>query len=248
MEISNLYSSSHDWQNLPELIFGEIMVMAGLKRLDNFHRCRRVCQSWNVRISQMTKYKKDTIRRNVKSLAEEIGKEWSYLAWLSLHNIVTAASLAHHGLLGSVEFIRLGDVDLEFVPAENLGSLVSSAKHLDISNVSNCVLFNIMDNLKCEVLCIDNQSLSREETQALVQAMESHVKEVYLGFVGEESLDIKSLIQYSGGGKCRKVGYYDTADRNWKEVKSWAQRIKWSVSDVGDAYTDHIVTITYNQI
>ena len=40
--------------------------------------------------------------------------------------IPCAASLANHGLLGSVEWMRLDDVDLTSVPAEHLASLASS--------------------------------------------------------------------------------------------------------------------------
>ena len=103
-----------------------------------------------------------------------------------LPEIICAASLAHHGLLGSVDWIRLGNVDLRdvdptSVPAEHLTSLVSCVTGwVSIMKVSGCDLVTILDNVKSRVLNIPNQSLGSEETQALVQAMESGVEEVGL--------------------------------------------------------------------
>ena len=43
-------SSIQDWQNLPDVLFGDIMVMVGLESLDTLHTCRQVCRSWNEMI------------------------------------------------------------------------------------------------------------------------------------------------------------------------------------------------------
>ena len=95
--------------------------------------------------------------------------------------ITCAASLAHHGLLGSVWGMRLFDVDLTSVPAEHLASLVSSVtERVYIHNVCGCDLVTILDSVKSKWLNIRYQSLSSEETQALVRVMESHVELVKL--------------------------------------------------------------------
>ena len=60
-----------------------------------------------------------------------------------------------------------------------------------------------MTSLKCIDLTIISQSLGREETQALVQAMESGVEDLNLG--KEVTVDIEALIQYSGQGVCSSV-------------------------------------------
>ena len=70
------------WQNLPDLIFGEIMMM--LMGLEELQKCRQVCQKWNVMISQMTRLKKDQIRRKAESLAHQIKKRIGILVRLSL--------------------------------------------------------------------------------------------------------------------------------------------------------------------
>ena len=147
--------------------------------------------------------------------------------------IPCAASLAQHGLLGSVKKgMTLLDVDLTSVPAEHLASLVSSVTgSVAIWNVSGLV--TILDSVKSRRLDISRQSLGSEETQALVQAMESGVEEVELD--EEVKLDIRDLMKYNGQGKCREVRCYsDTADRYREQLRIWAKSRNWEVThDVG---------------
>merc|ERR1712227_1143818 len=90
------------------------------------------------------------------------------------------------------------------LPAKHLASLASCVTgYLWIVNVSGCDLVSLLTSLKCEALHISRQSLGREETHALVQAMESGVEKVMLG--GEVTLDIGALTKYSGQGVCRAV-------------------------------------------
>ena len=121
------------------------------------------------------------------------------------------ASLAHHGLLGSVDQIGLYNIDLSPVPAQHLASLVSCVtKELSIMNVTGSDLVSILSSVKSQRLYIFSNlseryqryslgSLGREETRALVQAMESRVESV--GLAGEMTLDIKILMEYSGQGE-----------------------------------------------
>ena len=168
-------SSAGNWQNLPNHVFDEvIMTMMGGDILQNVHKCRQVCQSWNVMMSQMTKKDKDTIRREAQALCAKIrNKSWPYFRWPLLPEMTTVASLAHHEILGYVEFMVLRDLDLASVPGEHLASLASCVtESVIIENVSNCDLVSILDRVKCEWLFISSQSLSSEETRALVRAME----------------------------------------------------------------------------
>ena len=122
----SLKTVAEGWQNFPDLIFCDIIMMVGLESLEDLHKCRQVCQSWNVMTSQMPWLKKDTIRKRADSLALQIRKKWVSLFYTpSLLEIVTAASLAHHRLLGSVWRIVLHDVDLASVPAQHLAALAS---------------------------------------------------------------------------------------------------------------------------
>ena len=71
----------------------------------------------------------------------------------SLPEIACAASLAHHGLLGSISEVWLKDVNLTSVPAQHLASLASYVtKCVTIENVSGCDLVTILDSLNCQVL------------------------------------------------------------------------------------------------
>ena len=116
--------------------------------------------------------------------------------------VMCCASLAHHGLLSSLRELRLYAADLSPVPAQHLASLASCVTgEISIDYVS-CDLVSILTSLKCKTLFIGRHSLEREETQALVQAMESGVEEVQLGRV---TLDIEALTEYRGQGVCQKM-------------------------------------------
>ena len=144
--------------------------------------------------------------------------------------ITCASSLANHGLLGSVDWMRLCNVDLTSVPAEHLASLASSVTgSVNIRGVSGCGLLTFLDNVKSKELWISRQSLDSEETQALVRAMESGVEEVVLN--GGVTLDIRALMEYSGQGKCRVIEcQLNTADRYRKHLRRWAKGCNWAVT------------------
>ena len=172
-----------------------------------------------------------------ESLAERVRKEiLSYTS--SLPVITCAASLAHHGLLGFVKrmrlidenAIRLGHVDLTSIPPEHLASLVTGYdRHIYIINVSGLDLITILDNVKSEWLTIKSQSLGREETLALVRAMESSVEGVTLS--EGATLDIRVLMEYSGQGKCECIECkFDTAPRYREQLRTWAMSKSWQVS------------------
>ena len=146
-----------------------------------------------------------------------------------LPEIICTASLAHHGLLGSVKRMKLWH-DLTSVPTEHLANLASRVTgHVGIYwNVHGCDLVNILDSVKSKGLDISCQRLGREETQALVRAMESCVRELVL--YGKVTLDIRSLMEYSGQGKCRRIEcHYDTAARYSDELGTWATSRHWTV-------------------
>ena len=181
----------------------------------------------------------------IESLAARIRDKWVYgdFSFYSprVPEITTAASLAHHGFLGSVKEMRLENVDLASVPAEHLASLASCVtRHIIIRNVSKCDITNILDSVKCRELTISSQTLSSEETRAVVRAMETSVKAVNLGDSGNVSLDMTALTQYSGQGECVGVGYEnsygqrsdESASRNIEQLRCWAKRINW-LGEVG---------------
>ena len=167
-----------------------------------------------------------SLQESVKRQAERIRYKWDSGYSCQLREISTAASLAHHGFLRSIEWMWLCDVDLSSVPAEHLASLAACATfYITISNVTD--LTRILDSCKSKGLVIRNQSLNTEETRALVRAM-ANVERVELGCLGEVTLDISTLVTYGGRGKCERVEFYHkTAYR--EQVLKWAQSISWTV-------------------
>ena len=146
--------------------------------------------------------------------------------------LMRGASLVHHGLLISVDTVWLYNVDLSPVPAQHLASLASFVRRdLNIVNVTGCDLVSLVSCLKCQKLDIKSQRLGREETQALVQAMESGVEKVVLLLDDEVTLDMEALAEYSGQGVCRMVGLGDTATRYRGELVTWARSRNWRVKE-----------------
>ena len=232
-------------QHLPDLIFGEIMMMLGLEEI---HKCRQVCKSWNVMINQTTKYKKNTIRRQAESLAVKIRDKLAIgyppiTPQLPL-NYQTLAILAHHGILSSVQRLI---IDEDLASVKHLASLASCVTGSLIISHVNSDLITILDNIQCErELVICNQSVNSEMTQALVRAMESRVEWVTVG--PKTSLDLDSITQYSGKGKCKAIKYYfANTDRFGEEcpletMGDWARRNNWGQSGaviVNEEFTVH---------
>ena len=139
--------------------------------------------------------------------------------------IECAAKLAHHHLLGGVKCIVLGEFftgDLSTVPTPHLASLVSTANSVvHIVGVTGCDLVAIFDSLLCRDLRMDNQKLGKDETQALVRAMETRVEQVYLSNV---DIDIEALTKYSGRGVC----YFSQFLSNTEEVKGIRELVRWA--------------------
>ena len=135
--------------------------------------------------------------------------------------ITCAANMAHHGMLGPVQEMRLCEVDLTSVSAEGLASLASCVTDcVQIENVSGCGLVTFLDSVKSNQLTISSKSLGSEETRALVRAMESRVEEVHL--CSELTLDMRVLMEYNGQGKCTVVHFRkDFKDRYREQLKTW---------------------------
>ena len=159
----------------------------------------------------------------------------------SLEFITCSAALAHHGLLGAVNYVTFGDVDrnklvdLSTIPAHHLVSLISSAtRGVRIDHVTGCDLVSLIDSLKCkELTIILLRTLGMEETQALLQAMESRVEVVELSLV---EISIEALTKYSGQGSCLeiKLRLDFTSDKFFKELETWASRTNWLLQQDND--------------
>ena len=182
---------------------------------------------------------KRIINGELERLAERIRAKCFDWYTPRLPEITTAASLAHYGFLRSVKRMRLLDVDLTSVPVEHMASLaacVTENVKIDIDNVLNVSdLVNILDNIKCRSCVIYDMDMDRDESLALVRAMESRVERVDL-WRGE--VDIKALTQYNGEGRCGKVVYLGEGEESYVyEIRSWARSINWDACISGDIIT-----------
>ena len=108
------------------------------------------------------------------------------------------ATLAYRGWIRDLDNIWLQEIDLSTVPIQHLISLLSSVKRtVNIScEVTGWDLVTILDSLQCQEIRLGCKRLGREETQALVRAMESRVEKVFL--YNEIELDLEALAEYSG--------------------------------------------------
>ena len=127
--------------------------------------------------------------------------------------------------------LRLQNIDLSPVPIEHLESLAYCVTgDVLIKNVSGCQqIVSILKHIDCvSHLRFSNQSLGREETQALVQAMESGVGDVAL--LRDVTLDIKAFTEYSGQGFWREVTLRNnTVAKYREELRTWARTRNWRV-------------------
>ena len=178
----------------------------------------------------------------IERFAARVIKELDILSPLnSLSVTACAASLAYHGLLGSAEeseYLVLEYVDLTNIPSEHLAALASwmpSLCDVSLNNVSGIDMESFLHSLKCQDFGIYKQTLGREETEALVQAMESRVERVQLQDL--VTLEMETLVTYSGLGRWWgvTVGCCDDDTELWRvnikePLKNWALSRDWTVT------------------
>jgi len=148
-----------------------------------------------------------------------------------------AAALATLGFITRVRGLRLGwaVADTSRVQAGDLGSLVRCVTdHIDIANVTGD-LSPVLSNLRCRELIIASRSLSTADTQQLVAAMVTRVKEVWL----DEglALDMATLAQYDGKGRCGTVRLAAAVSAEYgDQVKTWAEHLGWETGVESSGY------------
>ena len=80
--------------------------------------------------------------------------------------------------------------------------------------------------------------MGREETQALVRAMETRVEKVERGqgYGDRVILDLPELMKYNGEGRCKSFECYDSGVRHKKELEAWAKNKSWTLLKCGKEY------------
>ena len=106
--------------------------------------------------------------------------------------------------------------------------------HVDIANVTGD-LSPVLNNIQCRELVIASRSLSTADTQQLVAAMVTRVKEVWL----DEglTLDMAALAQYDGKGRCGIVRLAAAVSEEYgDQVKTWAEQLGWQIGVESSGY------------
>ena len=221
----------------------------------NSEETRALIRAFDSRVKELDLLDNVALDLDISDLSKFDGKAGrKFFHWMkikeklsncdSLSDITVAASLAHHGLLGSISHLSLHDVDLSSIPAEHLASLASCVyQYISLENViGNLVSF--LDGIKkCQLLVIS--TLGREETQALVRAMETSVYKVCLGGdYGLVSVDIDVLSLYSGTGHCQEISCYDKSKSKSKDaLRSWAKTKNWNVFTTSSLFSEHLLNL-----
>ena len=150
---------------------------------------------------------------------------------LSLAEVQCGAALATQGYITQLENLWLYDIDTSLVPASDLSSLVKCVSDgVSITSVTGD-LSSLLSSVQFRGLLITNTSLSTADTQRLVAAMVTRVEWVTLD--GGVTLDMDTLAQYDGLGKCEEVRFWsDTTERYRDQLKVWASNMGWQIEEI----------------
>ena len=89
----------------------------------------------------------------------------------------------------------------------------------------------LLSSLTCIKLWIDNMELNQTATRGLVQGLQHGVETLVLGG-GAVTLHIQTLVEYDGRGECGEVVCYGNTVATYREeIKTWAERINWDVTE-----------------
>ena len=122
------------------------------------------------------------------------------------------------------------------MPASDLSSLVKCSDIVDIQRVTGD-LSPVLSSVQGWELYISNTSLSTADTQQLVAAMVTRVKEVWL----DEglTLDMAALAQYDGKGRCGTVRLAAAVSEEYgDQVKTWVENLGWQI---GGEFSGYII-------
>ena len=173
-------------------------------------------------------------RQVITNKAAKIASRQS-MSSCSLSKLQCAAALATLGHITQVSLrlssLRLYNLDISLVPAEDLVSLVKCQRSGPVSiNGVTGDLSPVLSSVQCCMLLITNTSLSTAETQQLLAAMDTRVKKIHMG--DGVTLDMDTLAQYAGEGKCVEVTMRGMRYRN--QLKVWAGNMGWQIEETSD--------------
>ena len=147
------------------------------------------------------------------TLATRIQSSWSSRYNSCVAEVRCAAALAATGHLTSVEYMRL--MNMELPSSQDMPSL---ARLVSSGVLSMPHLYRVMD--------IRHGAGPGGHQQHGVEK---------LGLRDGARIDLQTLLQYDGRGKCGEVKCHDdTRDTYKEEMKTWAARVNWGVEENWD--------------
>ena len=158
--------------------------------------------------------------KNISSLASGVRQK------VELSNVTGDVAT----LLSSLNCRQLWMTNMELEPNQAATLSCSGVRGMVVlKNVTGDVA-PLLSSLNCTKLRISNMELDQAATRSLVQWLQHGVKRLVLW--DGVRLDIQSLVEYDGRGECNEVGCWgDTADTYREEMKTWAGRINWDVTE-----------------
>ena len=164
-----------------------------------------------------------------------IGARMSESDWLednpSLSMFRLAAKLAWEGHLPSVKKMKLSYRDLiSDIPCVKLGKLASIVTDVVmIYSIDPASLDIVLESVRCSLLGLVNMTLTEPQTRALVTALTERLERLTLS--SGLTVDIETLCQYDGQGRCQRLGAWrDTRRMYGERLRRWGEEVGWAVT------------------
>ena len=165
--------------------------------------------------------------------ADKIHEQWRQKSHNpSVSEVKKAALLVSEGYLQSVEYMNIGNMNIEEIPRDTMDELSSIVtERVWIDNISHTDhLTSILANVRSKWLQLQNMELSETDTQVLVTAM-SRVEGVWLENV---TLDMEELCRSyapSSLSSCRQLAVCgDKRSRYQVTIRRWAAQAGWTLT------------------
>ena len=162
--------------------------------------------------------------KNISSLASGVRQK------VELSNVTGDVAT----LLSSLNCTVLWMANMELEPNQAATLSCSGVRNkVELDNVTGDV-GPLLSSLSCTQLLIDNMELNKTATSGLVRGLQHGVEILVLdeGGRGPVTLDIQTLVEYDGRGRCGEVAFDDDTAATYREdMKVWAERINWDVTD-----------------
>ena len=142
-----------------------------------------------------------------------------------------AAMLAWEGHLPSVKKMKLSYRDLiSDIPCVKLGKLASIVTDVVmIYSIDPASLDIVLESVRCSLLGLVNMTLTEPQTRALVTALTERLERLTLS--SGLTVDIETLCQYDGQGRCQRLGAWrDTRRMYGERLRRWGEEVGWAVT------------------